>query len=196
MLEKFIGSTWNRLVTPRRVQESGPRLDLGFQITDGEVQRTRAYLPNAKRSEHVAILGKTGQGKSFFLRYLAAQDVRDRRGFVFFDLHGDTMPFLLRLIEAEELRTGRDLSNRLIVIEPADPEFSIGLNVLEAQQGQQNYVHLSEFAQILKARWNLDSFGARTEELLRNALHVLADNGLGLLEISLLLTTAAFRARS
>jgi hypothetical protein len=194
MLEKFIASTWNRLVTPPRVRESGPRLDLGFQITDGEVQRSRAYLPNTKRSEHVAILGKTGQGKSFFLRYLAAQDVRDRRGFVFFDLHGDTMPFLLHLVAGEELRTGRDLSDRLIVIEPADPEFSIGLNVLEAQPGQQNYVQLSEFAQILKARWNLDSFGARTEELLRNALHVLADNGLGLLEISPLLTNAAFRA--
>ena len=69
----------------------------------------------------------------------------------------------------------------MIVIEPADPEFSIGLNVLEAQEGQQNYVQLAEFAQILKARWNLDSFGARTEELLRNSLHVLADNGLTLL---------------
>jgi hypothetical protein len=40
----------------------------------------------------------------------------------------------------------------------------------------------------------LDSLGARTEELLRNALHVLADNGLTLLEISPLLTHAAFRA--
>src|SRR5258708_28080684 len=196
MIEKFIASTWNRLVTPRRVQESGPRLDLGFQITDGEVQRTRAYLPNTKRPEHVAILGKTGQGKSFFLRYLAAQDVRDRRGFVFFDLHGDTMPFLLGLVAAEERRTGSDLSDRLIVIEPADPEFSIGLNVLEAQAGQQNYVQLAEFAQILKARWNLDSFGARTEELLRNSLHVLADNGLTLLELAPLLTRAAFRAAS
>ncbi|HEX3741500.1 MAG TPA: type IV secretory system conjugative DNA transfer family protein, partial [Terriglobales bacterium] len=47
---------------------------------------------------------------------------------------------------------------------------------------------------ILKARWNLDSFGARTEELLRNGLHVLADNGLTLLELSPLLTSAAFRA--
>jgi len=56
-------------------------------------------------------------------------------------------------------------------------------------------VQLAEFAQILKARWNLDSFGARTEELLRNSLHVLADNGLTLLEIGPLLTSVAFRAR-
>src|SRR5258708_21168566 len=139
MIEKFIASTWNRLVTPRRVQESGPRLDLGFQITDGEVQRTRAYLPNTKRPEHVAILGKTGQGKSFFLRHLASQDIRDRRGFVFFDLHGDTMPFLLRLVASEERKRGEDLSQRLIVIEPGDAEYSIGLTVLEGRQGGQIY---------------------------------------------------------
>jgi len=104
------------------------------------------------------------------------------------------MPFLLRLIAAEERKRGTDLSEKLIVIEPGDPEFSVGLNVLEAQAGPQSYVQLAEFAQILKARWHLDSFGARTEELLRNALHVLADNDLTLLEILPLLTHAAFRA--
>src|SRR5882762_2665772 len=194
MLEKILASTWNRLVAPsRQNDETGSRLDLGFQVIDGEVQRSRGYLLDSKRPEHVAILGKTGHGKSFFLRHLAGQDVRARRGFVFFDLHGDTMPFLLRLVAAEERRRGVDLSDRLIVIEPADAEFSIGLNVLEGQQGQQSYVQLAEFAQILKARWNLDSFGARTEELLRNSLHVLADNDLTLLELAPLLTSAAFR---
>src|SRR5580700_6905672 len=179
MIEKLLVTIWNRVVAPSgKDRETGARLDLGYQIIDGEVKHARAYLPDARRCEHVAILGKTGQGKSFFLRHLAAQDVRARRGFVFFDLHGDTMPFLLRLIAVEERRTRTDLSDRLIVIEPADTEFSIGLNVLEAQAGQQNYVQLSEFAQILKARWHLESLGARTEELLRNALHVLADNGL------------------
>lgn len=195
LIEKFVVRGWNRIVAPsNQSREVGSRLDLGFQVIDGEVQRSRAYLLDSKRCEHVAILGKTGQGKSFFLRHLSSQDVQRGRGFVFFDLHGDTMPFLLRLVAAEERRTGRDLSERLIVIEPADAEFSIGLNVLEAQEGQNNYVQLSEFAQILKARWNLDSFGARTEELLRNSLHVLADNNLTLLELAPLLTSAAFRS--
>jgi len=196
MLERIIAAGWNWLVTPRsRNSEAGPRLDLGFQVIDSEVKPSRAYIPDSKRCEHIAILGKTGQGKSFFLRHLSSQDIRRRLGFVFFDLHGDTMPFLLKAIAAEERRTGADLSEWLIIIEPADPEFSIGLNVLEPQAGQQNYVQLAEFAQILKARWNLDSFGARTEELLRNSLHVLADNGLTLLEIGPLLTSVAFRAR-
>lgn len=193
-LENLIAHTWNRLATGNRTGEAVSQLNLGFLLIDGQVQRLRAYLPDSKRCEHVAILGKTGQGKSFFLRHLSGQDIRDRHGFVFFDLHGDTMPFLLRQVAAEEQRRGIDLSERLIVIEPADPEFSIGLNVLEAQEGNQGYVQLAEFAQILKARWHLDSFGARTEELLRNALHVLADNGLTLLELSPLLTNAGFRA--
>jgi Type IV secretion-system coupling protein DNA-binding domain len=194
MIERIVASIWNRAVTPRARQESPhSRLELGYQIIEGEVKRTRAYVPDARRCEHIAILGKTGQGKSFLLRHASGQDVRGRSGFVFFDLHGDTMPFLLKLIAAEEQRTGTDLSERLIVIEPADPDFSIGLNVLEAQQGDQGYVQLAEFAQILKARWHLDSLGARTEELLRNALHVLADNNLTLLELSPLLTHTAFR---
>src|SRR5438309_4775768 len=183
LIENFIARGWNRVVAPgNRNHETGSRLDLGFQVVDGEVRRSRAYVPDSKRCEHLAILGKTGQGKSFFLRYLGSQDIHSRRGFVFFDLHGDTMSFLLKLVAAEERRTGADLSERLIIIEPADPEFSIGLNVLEAQPGQDSYLQLAEFAQILKARWHLDSFGARTEELLRNGLHVLADNALTLLE--------------
>ncbi len=195
VFEQLIARIWNGLSTPSRGTENlGPRLDLGCLVINGEVSRKRLHLPNPKRCEHIAILGKTGQGKSFFLRYLSRQDIRDRYGFVFFDLHGDTMPFLLQLVAAEERRRGTDLSDRLIVIEPGDPEFSIGLNVIESQAGAQSYVQLAEFAQVLKARWNLDSFGARTEELLRCSLHVLADNGLTLLELSLLLTNAAFRA--
>lgn len=194
MIEKLLAAAWNAMVPRPRDREAGLGLDLGPLVLDGELCRSRVHLPLAKRCEHIAILGKTGQGKSYFLRHLSTQDIRGRRGFVFFDLHGDTMPFLLRLIAAEERRTGADLRDRLIVIEPGDPEFSIGLNVLEPQAGQQDYVQLAEFAQILKARWHLDSLGARTEELLRNALHVLSDNNLTLLELAVLLTSATFRA--
>jgi hypothetical protein len=42
--------------------------------------------------------------------------------------------------------------------------------------------------------WGLDRFGARTDELLRNSLYVLAANGLTLLELAPLLTHPGFRA--
>jgi hypothetical protein len=194
MFENIIASLWNRLAVPKPARETGSRLDLGYQISDGQVQRSHAFLLDSKRCEHIAMLGKTGQGKSSLLRHFGSQDVHRRLGFLSFDMHGDTTPYLLKVIAAEERRRHADLSDRLIVIEPADPEFSVGLNVLEPQAGQQNYLQLAEFAQILRARWNLDSFGPRTEELLRNSLHVLADNGLTLLELAPLLTNLAFRA--
>jgi len=143
---------------------------------------------------HVAILGKTGSGKSMLLRKFASQDVSEGRGFVYFDLHGDASPQLLKLIAAQQRITGEDLSAKLIVIEPADREFSVGLNVIDQSTGQNSFVQIAEFAQVLKQRWHLDSFGARTEELLRNSLHLLADNRLSILELPPLLTSGPFRA--
>ncbi len=79
-----------------------------------------------------------------------------------------------------------------MVIAPADREFSVGLNPLE--QAETNFVRVTEFSQILKRRWGLEHFGARTDELLRNALYVLSANGLTLLELAPLLTHPGFRA--
>ena len=56
------------------------------------------------------------------------------------------------------------------------------------------FVQIAEFAEILKSRWHLDHLGARTEELLRNSLHLLADNNLTLMELTALLTNETFRA--
>ena len=128
------------------------------------------------------------------LRKFASQDVSEGRGFVYFDLHGDASPQLLKLIAAQQRITGEDLSAKLIVIEPADREFSVGLNVIDQSTGQNSFVQIAEFAQVLKQRWHLDSFGARTEELLRNSLHLLADNRLSILELPPLLTSGPFRA--
>src|SRR5258708_3558493 len=141
---------------------------------------------------HMAVLGKTGSGKSSFLRYLAEQDIEAGRGFVYFDLHGDATPPLMGTIRAKERRWGKNLSARLFLIEPADPIVSVGLNPLEAESP--DFVRIAEFAQVLKQRWHLDHFGARTDELLRNALYVLAANGLTLVEVGPFLTHAGFRA--
>src|ERR1019366_6802789 len=86
MIEKLIAAAWNRLAASNKsTAEQGSGLDLGFQVIDGEILRRRAHLPQSKRAEHLAILGKTGQGKSFFLRHLAGQDIQRGQGFVFFD---------------------------------------------------------------------------------------------------------------
>lgn len=196
LIDKLIARTWNGLASRRRKRSWGndSRLDFGFLIKDGQVTRQRFGLNQGQRCEHIAILGKTGTGKSYFLRHLASQDISSDHGFVFFDLHGDATPFLLSALAAREEESQAALSERVIVIEPADPAYSVGFNVLEATDSRNSFVQIAEFAQILKVRWHLETFGARTEELLRNALYVLRENDLTLLELSPLLTNAAFRA--
>jgi hypothetical protein len=191
--ESWLVRLWNRRAGANREQPDTRALDIGVRVSE-EGPRGRVTIPQSKRPEHLAILGKTGSGKSFLLRRIAASDVAAERGFFYFDLHGDTMPFLLGCIAEREKATGRDLSERLIAIDPTDAEYSVGMNPLGDQPGIGRFVQIAEFSAVLRERWHLDSFGARTDELLRNSLHVLADAGLTILEIAPLLTHAAFRA--
>jgi hypothetical protein len=193
--EQLFAYAWNRMVAKPAHPTNPNSLSLGSLVIDGKATASRMIIPQAKRAEHMAILGRTGTGKSSLLRYLASQDINCGRGFVFFDLHGDATPVLLQLLARQEQITRTDLSTKVIVIEPADTEVSVGLNVLEAGGTQHSFVQIAEFAQLLKQRWHLDSFGARTEELLRNSLLLLAENRMTLLELPPLLTDEAFRAR-
>lgn len=194
-IDKLITRLWNRAASRRNRVRADRGLDLGPRCSEEGTISGRATIPHDRRAEHVAILGKTGTGKSSLIRYLSRQDVEAGRGFVCFDLHGDATRFLLETAAAHEQVADDDLSKKLIVIEPADPEFSVGLNPLEQQTGNGRFVQISECAQVLKRRWNLDSFGARTDELLRNTLWVLAENGFTLLEVALLLSHSGFRSQ-
>ena len=193
-LEQLIARPWNRHVRERSQPSHRSVLDFGVQVVDGEPTGKHVGIDQNRRAESVAILGKTGNGKSYLIRYLAQQDIRAGRGFAFFDLHGDVTPFLLKTIAARERALGEDLSARLIVIDLADTGFSVGLNPLESQDGADRFVQIAEFSQILKERWHLDGFGPRTDELLRNLLFVLSESGDTLDEIALFLGNATFRS--
>ncbi len=195
IFENIIATIWNHIFRGARRKRPEAGLTLGVRVSDSEVTRERVVIPHERRAQHIVVLGKTGTGKSYFLRSLCRQDVIAGRGFVFFDLHGDATPFLLGCIVEEERKTGRDLSGRTIVIEPSDLDYSVGLNPLEGGALGHRFVQIAEFAEVLKRRWRLDSFGARTDELLRNALYVLAENNLTLVELATFLSNTGFRAR-
>lgn len=191
-LEHLLSSIWNRLTDRRKeTREQTSGISLGIQVVDDAASRRSYTLSCTTRTTHVAVLGKTGSGKSSLLRSMAQQDIAAGRGFIWFDLHGDATPFLLKTIAERERKLQRHLSDRVVLIAPADRENSVGFNPLEQEVPE--FVRIAEFAAILKQRWGLDHFGARTDELLRNALYVLSANGLTLLELDPLLTNLGFR---
>lgn len=191
--EQLVASLWNR----HRGRERGAwsergALDLGARVSDGESIGRHVSISDTRRTMHMAVLGKTGSGKSSFLRHLAEQDIEAGRGFLHFDFHGDATAHLLKRINAEERKHRRHLDAKLILIDPTDPIVSIGFNPLEMPSP--DFMRIAEVTGLLKRKWGLDHFGARTEELLRNSLYVLAANRLTLVELALLLSNGAFRA--
>lgn len=193
LADRLVSRTWNLLAgLGRKRLKDG--LWLGFEIQDGRTTRKKVFLPHIRRAEHISITGKTGTGKSYFLRSQIVQDLERRNGIVLFDIHGDLTPFVLQAVAALEKKTGQDLSKRLIVVDPSDPDYSCGFNVLETRGEQNVYRLIAEFTHILQNRWGQE-FGPRTLELLSNALHVLSQNSLTLLELAALLTNASFRAQ-
>jgi hypothetical protein len=193
-IEHLVISIWNRIQGRRARGKNGNFHDtvLGFRIVDEEPTNRRVGMSATRRTMHTAIVGKSGTGKTSFIKHLCAQDVESGRGMFVLDLHGDITPFILSAIAAEEWRRQEHLSDRLIVISPTDRDSSVGLNPLE--DADPDFARIAEFAEVLRQRWGLDHFGARTDELLRNVLYVLSASGLTLLELSPLLTDGAFRA--
>ncbi|MGD0214908.1 MAG: DUF87 domain-containing protein, partial [Terriglobales bacterium] len=191
-LEQLIAGMWNRLARRRRgARFEGGSLDLGFRVVDDETTKRHVTLTTQERMRHVIVLGKTGSGKSYLLRHMSQQDIAKDRGFIYFDLHGDATPFRMQAINARERRERRHLSDKLVLIDPSDPIMSVGLNPLEEESP--DFIRIAEVAEILKRHWGLDHFGARTDELLRNALYALSSNNLTLVELVPFLTNGAFR---
>ncbi len=194
--EKYIARVWNRRVNERSLAPAkGRMLDIGTRVVDGEPVGTRVGIAQYRRAESTALIGKSGSGKTSLIRQFKAQDVRDGRYFADCDLHGEEMSYVMKAIAHRERALRKDLSDRVIPIDLADPDFSVGMNPLEGQPGAERFAQIAEFAQILKERWHLDTFGARTEELLRNALYALAENGLTLIELAPFLNDTEFRSR-
>lgn len=191
--EQFAARLWNHLQRRKRGawHEEPGRLTLGFQVVDGQVTKRRVSVNSTQRTMHTLLVGVPGVGKSSELLNFAGQDIDTHRGFLFLGPHGDMAHRLLLRINTRERRERRHLSDRLVLVDPADPIVSIGLNPLE--QDNPDFVRTAEMAEIIRSRCGLGGFGVRIQETLTNGLYSLSANKLTLVELPLLLTNADFR---
>ena len=97
-------------------------LHLGFNLYRGK--RTEIFMKDGDRRRHSYIIGKTGAGKSEFIKNLVIQDIKAGRGVAVIDPHGDLADGVLELIP-------KDRVDDVVYFNPSDTDRPMGLNMLE-----------------------------------------------------------------
>lgn len=194
-IEHIVIGLWNRVQgrSERPAKNASGSIVIGHRVAEGEVTKQRLALSQTRLTMHAAVLGKSGSGKSSLLKHLIYQKILAGLGGFVLDLHDELIWFIIRVFSALEEARQIDLSHKIVFLSPSDPSMSVGLNPLEGIGD--DFGRIAEFAEVIRKHANLDYLGARTEELLRNAIAVLASNGLTLLELAPLLSNTNFRAQ-
>jgi hypothetical protein len=110
------------------------------------------------------IIGPTGTGKTTLLKQLISDDLRQNRGLLVMETNGDLIAETLDLIPA-----GR--RNDVVLIDPTDPDFAVGLNPF-AGNADPSLV-ADQIGELFERLW-AHSYGPRTAQLAHMGLLSLA----------------------
>jgi hypothetical protein len=136
--------------------------------------------------QHLHVVGPPGTGKSVLLLNMAIQIAEAGHGLIVLDPKRDLVEDLL-----DRIPTNRQ--DDVVVFDPLDNR-PVGLATLQSVDGDSDLAAEQLFAIIHKL--NKDSWGPRLADLLRAALHTLAQTeGATLCELPVLLTDSAYRAK-
>lgn len=139
------------------------------------------------RRRHVALLGKTGMGKSTLLLQLLTTDIQAGRGVALIDPHGDLADSVLAMIPKRR-------TNDVIWFDAGDREHPLPFNVLACADPHERPLRASGIVSAFKKLYG-EFWGPRLEHILRNALLALLEQpGTSLLSLLQLLSDAKHRA--
>jgi hypothetical protein len=110
------------------------------------------FLTEWDRRQHVYIVGQTGTGKTTLLKTMIVADMEAGRGLAVIDPHGDLFHELLTRIPPHR-------ADDVIVLDPTDMEYPIGLNILEYRDPYHRYFVVREMRAIME-RLLEDQYGA------------------------------------
>ncbi|MBI5221440.1 MAG: type IV secretion system DNA-binding domain-containing protein [Candidatus Magasanikbacteria bacterium] len=126
--------------------------------------KTNIYLKTDDRRRHCYIIGMTGTGKSVMLANMAIQDIRNGKGVCVIDPHGSLVESVLSSIPKERVED-------VVYLNPADTERPIGLNMLEANNlEEQDFVIQEMIAIFYKLVTDPSMIGPMFEHNMRNAM--------------------------
>ncbi len=164
----------------------------GIELGEVGVRHTRRAVTqsDADAALHTYVVGKTGTGKSTLLLNLTMGRIRDGHGVAVIDPHGD---LALDVIA----RVPRDRLQDVILFDPSDLEYPIGINLLDwdpENSATQTFL-INELLAMIGDLWDLKEVGGPIfEKMFRNGLLALMDTpGTTIAEFSQFMTDKEYR---
>jgi len=165
-----------------------PNLCYFGTASSGDKKKTFGILQEDRR-RHMYVIGKTGMGKTTLLENMILQDIYNGYGVAFVDPHGDPSEYIL-----DRIPTHRQQD--VVYLNPADTEYPIGLNILEARRGEEPFLIASSLMAVFYKIW-AGMWSSRMEYILNNTLLALLETpGNTLLDVVKMLTDDDFRLKT
>jgi hypothetical protein len=147
------------------------------------------FIEEDDRRRHMYIIGKTGTGKTEFLKQMIMQDIKGGEGVGVIDPHGDLIEDLLQTIPPER-------AEDVILFDPSDTTRPMGLNMLEANTEEEKHYMVSSIIGLMYKLYDPNQtgiIGPRFEHAIRNAmLTVMSRPGSTFIEVVRVMTDSKF----
>ncbi len=144
-------------------------------------------LTPEQRVRHTHIIGASGKGKSTLLFNLIRQDIENGEGVAVLDPHGDLVDTILTIIPPHRI-------GDVVLMDPADEEYSVGFNILSAHSDLEKTLLASDLVSVFRRLST--SWGDQMGSVLNNAILVFLETQRGgtLSDLRRFLIEPAYRA--
>lgn len=145
-------------------------------------------IKRTDRRQHMYVIGKTGVGKTAFLKNMALQDIDNGQGLAIIDPHGEFVEEILENIPSHRIKD-------VVYFNPVDMEHPVSFNIMEPSDPKYKHLIASGLIGIFTKIW-ANVWSARMEYILANCILALLDTpGTTLLGIPRMLVDRDYRQK-
>ena len=130
-------------------------------------QNQKFGIKRADRRQHMYVIGKTGVGKTAFLKNMALQDINNGEGLAIIDPHGEFVEEILDNIPSHRV-------NDVVYFNPADMEHPVSFNIMDVPDPKYKHLVASGLIGIFTKIW-ANVWSSRMEYILANCILALLD---------------------
>ncbi len=181
-----------KLVRETRKTKAAPELALGHRLVLGENthagKTVDVSLAPAQRIRHTYVIGASGTGKSTLLLNMLVQDIENGEGVGVLDPHGDLVDEILGRVPEKRLED-------VVLLDPSDKEYAVGLNILRAHSDLEKQLLASDLVAVFRRLST--SWGDQMTSVMANAVLAVLESTEGgtLADLRRFLVEPAFRRR-